>query len=306
MTPVPITVVVPVYNAAPFVRRALESIASQTFRDFDAIVVDDGSKDASLAEIRACIGSDLRFRVITRENRGLVASCNEAVRASTTRYVFRMDADDVAHPDRFERQFRYLEENPSCVALGTRVLLADEELLPIIESFKAESHASIDAENLQGTGSAMCHPTVAMRREALEAAGGYRPEYEWAEDLDLFLRLAEVGRVANLPDVLLTYRQHLASVGYAKRLLQTERAAMAVSDARRRRGGSEQGARGGAAPTVPSQAYGSVAEIHRKWAWLSLIGGHPGTARKHAMRAIRLDPWNRANPRLAACAIRGR
>ena len=301
-----VSVVLPVYNAENFIGQALDSISAQTYRDFEAIVIDDGSTDSSLEVIRTHVGADDRFRIVSRPNRGIVATLNEGIEMATGEYIFRMDADDVSYPSRFEMQLAFFAQNPGCVALGTRTMLADEELLPIIEMVGSFTHEEIDAENLRGQGSAMCHPSVAMRRESVLAVGGYRARYEWAEDLDLFLRLAEVGTLANLRDVLITYRQHLASVGHGKRMLQMERTSLAVAEATRRRG-ERAGKAFAAAPTettAPS-GYASIAEIHRKWGWLALQGGHPKTARKHAFEALKLQPFNPANPRLIACAVRG-
>ncbi len=189
------------------------------------------------------------------------------------------------------------------MALGTGILLADPDLLPIVKMERKLSHEEIDAANLSGIGSAICHPTVAMRREAVIQVGGYRAKFEWAEDLDLFLRLAEIGSLANLPDVLLTYRQHLASVGYSKRQMQSDRIRLSISDAikRRNRGplqSSKQLAQG-------NESYASIAEIHRQWGWLALGGGHSKTARKHAFKALVLQPFSQLNARLIACAVRG-
>ena len=309
MSAPPISVVLPAYNADRFIGLALDSLATQTHSDFEALVIDDGSTDRSLELARKHVGNDPRFRIVSRPNKGLVATLNEGIALASGKYIFRMDADDVSHPERFAAQVAYLERNASTVAVGTRMMLADEELWPIVEMINSFTHDEIDAENLLGAGSAMCHPSVAMRRDTLIAVGGYRAEYECAEDLDLFLRMAEVGRLANLPRVLLTYRQHLASIGYAKRHLQAERTALAVHDARRRRGrnvestnlSSERGD-----TTDVASSYHSVAEIHRKWSWLALAGGHPSTARKHAFKATRLQPLSPANPRLLACVLRGR
>lgn len=300
-----VTVFMPVYNAERYVADAINSILVQTFKDFSLIIIDDGSTDNSLAEIRRAVGRDPRCKVTSRENKGIVVTRNEGLRETFGEYLFLMDADDISHLTRLAEQVRYLDMNPECVALGTRVMLADDELAPIIAMVGSFTHEEIDAENLRGQGSAMCNPSVAMRRDALLTVGGYRADYECAEDLDLFLRLAEIGRLVNLPEVLLTYRQHLGSVGYSKRQLQAQRTAMAVDDAKRRRSIKLGNGQAAAPATVPA-TYASTAEIHRKWGWLSLQGGHPTTARKHAWKALKLEPFSPANPRLLACAIRGR
>ncbi|MEP6633606.1 MAG: glycosyltransferase [Luteimonas sp.] len=299
-----ISVILTAFNAAKFIRVAIKSVLLQTFTDFELIIVDDGSTDNSLSVIRRAVQLDHRCIVVSRGNKGIVESSNEALALSRGKYVFKMDADDSCHKERFALQFAYLEAHPRCVAVGTRVLLADAEMLPIIEMFLRLSHSEIDAENMRGHGSAICNPSVAMRRDAVVAVGGYRKDFECAEDLDLFLRLAEIGELANLPEVLLTYRQHLRSVGHSRRALQIVRAHEAVKSAQKRRGSQAAAL---AHPALShDKAYDSLGDIHRKWVWQSLIGGHPATARKHALLALRKDPLHSGNLRLLACAIRGR
>ena len=293
-----ISVILPVFNGARYVSEAIRSITNQSFRDFELIIIDDGSTDNSLKIIELIIAGDDRCRVLSRENKGIVFSCNQALAMARGDYVFRMDADDIAMPHRFERQVSYLRLNPNCVALGTGALLIDPDGLPLTKYSTVFDHEGIDSAHLNGI-TLIVHPTVAMQRQAAIGVGGYRQEYEWAEDIDLFLRLAEIGRLANLPDILLEYRQHLGSVGHAKRAKQLEAQFAATVDARRRRGlpqlQIQRDSGGGMA----------VADVHRKWAWWALSEGNIRTARKHAFRALRLDPMNPDNIRLVGCAVRG-
>jgi glycosyltransferase involved in cell wall biosynthesis len=294
--------VMPVYNAAIYVDAAVKSILQQSFVDFEFIIIDDGSTDDSLDIIRRASRGDERCRIVSRENRGIVNTANQGTELSRGKYIFRMDADDIARPNRFEVQMRYLEAHPECVALGSRVLLIDSEGLPIMEMIDAYTHDEIDDSNMRGRMSFICNPSAAMRRSAMIAIGGYREKFEFAQDLDLFLRLAEIGRIANIDQVLLEYRQHHAAVGYAKGEKQRRYAQTAVMDANLRRGV--------VSPNVgiilnPPAANGSPADDHRKWAWWALRGGFPRTARKHAWKALKLDSWNRDNVLLIACSIRG-
>ena len=297
---VAITVVFPVYNAARYVEEALSSILSQTCKDFEIILINDGSTDDSLRIMQKAAQNDPRCRIINRENRGIVFSCNEGLQLARGEYIFRMDSDDIARPTRFERQLSYLKAHPDCVAVGSKAMMIDPDGFPLMEQIIAFEHEEIVADYMIG-GLPIVHPTVAMPRQALMRIGGYRQEFEWAEDVDLFLRLAEIGRLANLPEVLLDYRQHLASVGYARAIKQGKAARAAIADARRRRGLPPQ-AEVASPPAVVTRV---VADEHRKWAWWALQGGHSRTARKHAFRAFRLDPASRDNVRLLACAIRG-
>ena len=296
-----ISVVMPVYNAEKFVGEALTSILQQTYKEeVELIVIDDGSTDESLLVVKQHLAGHPKAVVVATRNEGVVAACNAGLNAARGEFVFRMDADDIAHPERFTRQMAYLRQHPKCVVLGTGILLTDPDMRPIVTMDRKLSHQEIDDANLSGIGSAICHPTAAIRRDVAVKLGGYQRQYECAEDLDLFLRMAEVGELANLADVLLDYRQHLGSVGHAKRKQQTRGIRLAIADARRRRGLAQ------AEPPVCDEGYASKAAIHRMWAWMALQGGHPKTARKHAFMALALQPLNGQNPRLLACAIRGR
>jgi len=145
----------------------------------------------------------------------------------------------------------------------------------------------------------MCHASVVIRREAIMSVGAYREDYRHAEDIDLFLRLAEVGTLANLPEVLYIYRQHLGSVGYAQRSEQANATRRAVEAAYKRRGLPTR-----PRPSAPEMPQ-SQADAHRKWAWWALMAGNVATARKHALKALIAEPFSSKSLKLAACAIRG-
>ena len=149
---------------------------------------------------------------------------------------------------------------------------------------------------------AICHPTVMARAEAMRRVGGYRPEYYTAEDLDLWLRLAEIGRLANLPEALLKYRQHFQSIGNAQRARQEDAIRRAVADARRRRGLPQDAPTAAPASTRP----GPTGLDHmRKWAWWALMSGYVPTARGYAIRCWCRRPFSLESWRLLYCALRG-
>jgi hypothetical protein len=218
-----------------------------------------------------------------------------------------MDADDVSLPERFARQVEFLESHPDHVAVGARVLLIDPKGAPLVELGKLFEHDQIDQAHLncQGGGSVITHPASMMQRQALERVGGYRKEFEPAEDLDLFLRLAEVGRLANLNEVLLKYRQHPGSVGYTRRKQQLAAAQRASEEAFRRRGLKNRMC---IAP-VNGDEMGedlSATSNSRRWAWWALGAGHVGTARKYALASVRRAPFAAESWRVMYCCLRGR
>lgn len=296
------SVILPVFNCAPYLGEAISSILEQTFSDFELLALDDGSTDGSLDIMRAFAARDARCRVHTRDNRGLVYTLNEGIELAGADILFRMDGDDISLPGRFEAQMRYLLAHPQCVAVGTECYLIDPDGHPLRPYGVPCGHSDIDARHLRGLGGAIPHPTVAMRKAAVSAAGGYRAEFTHSEDLDLFLRLAEIGTLANLPDVLFKYRQHPRSVGHQHAEAQRLANGRAVAAARRRRRMIDDS---GAPQSQRVTGRTSPADVHCKWAWWALSAGNLTTARRHALRALRYAPFAPETLRLVACVLRG-
>ena len=284
-----ISVCMPVYNAQRFVGKAVESILNQTLGNFEFLILDDGSADGSLEILRDYARRDSRICLRNRGNKGLVTSLNEMIDIARGEFIARMDGDDIAMPDRFQRQVDFLRTHPECVLLGSRVRLIDEDGDPLCEWCTMEEHESIDSFYLQGEcGTAMSHPSIMMRRDAVLAIGKYRP-FESIEDIDLFLRLAEYGRIANTPEVLLEYRVHAtnlsSSVSYHK-MVERDYAEM-IRDARRRRDLPELPNPPKAEPILPDAEplpLRTEQDEIAKLAWWALGSGYVHTARKHARR----------------------
>lgn len=294
------SVILPVYNAGRYLETAIESVLGQTFTDFELLLLNDGSTDGSPAVLERWVAKDPRCTLHSWPNRGLIATLNEGIRLARADILLRMDADDLCAPQRFEAQMAYLHRHPDCVAVGTRVRLIDPEGMPICTFAEDTGHVAIDAAHLAGRGGAIVHPATAMRKTAVAAVGGYRDEFPHAEDIDLFLRLAEVGQLANVPEILLDYRQHMGSIGYSQARVQNASAQRAVMAAHLRRGLEVAAGSGQVASEVPS-----LDDVHRKWGWWAMSGGNLDTARKHAFKAFRQRPWGLENWRLLACVLRG-
>ena len=293
-----VSVLLPVHNGGRYLRAALASVLAQTFADFELIAIDDGSTDRSAAVLADLAETDHRLRVTCRPNRGLVHTLNEAVGRAAGPYLARMDADDLCRPDRFAKQVAHLDAHPDCVLVGSRVLVVDPAGLPIELLGHEQAHDEIDAAHL-GCRWPVVHPAVMLRADAVRRVGGYRQEFDTLEDLDLFLRLAEVGRLANLPDVLLHYRKHFASVTHTRAARQQQIRQAIFDQTTARRGG----------PPLPRLPPPSPArprsEQHRQWAWSALKAGHVRTARKHAVATLARAPFSPQSWRVLACAVRG-
>jgi len=276
-------------------------VLGQTFTDFEFLIIDDGSTDGSLEILREYSRKDPRIKIVTRPNRGLTNTLNEGLSLARGEFLARMDADDVCMPRRFERQLPYLKEYPDCVLVGSRVLLMDPEGLPIREMCLEQNHDEIDAGHLNRQWPVV-HPAAMMRMSALKQIGGYRNEFNTLEDLDLFLRLAEVGKLANLPDILLHYRQHFASVTHSREEKQIQIRQAIYDQTRARRGLPPDVPPPPAARSKPREKY----EQHSFWAWSALKAGNKRTARKHAFETFKQAPLAKDSWRLLACALRGR
>ena len=262
MIPV-VSVNMPVYNAERYLPAAVESILGQTFTNFELIAIDDGSTDGSWDLLQKYSRQDSRMVVRTRPNLGIVKTRNEALGLSRGEFVAVLDADDLAMPERLERQVAYLRSHPECVAVGGRVMMIDPDGEPLCEWFFCDTHEEIERAHLSGRGGAMPHIVSTFRRSALLSIGGYRESFPVSHDYDLFLRIAEGGgRLTNLPLLLGKYRQHLQSVSYARHEQQKVAARTALREAQTRRGLRPE-------PTVATEnGLGfRMLPTHRKWAW---------------------------------------
>jgi len=295
------SVVLPVCNGQRYLELAIASVLTQTFREFELLLLDDGSTDRSLTIMRAAAERDARCRVYSWPNRGLVATLNAGVELARGDIVVRMDADDVCRPRRFERQMGFLKEHAHCVAVGSYVQFIDPDGLPLFEPELQQFHADID-KSLLTNGFGIAHPASAIRKSALSAVGGYLSKYPHAEDLDLFLRLSEVGGLANIPEILLDYRQHMGSVCYQKAASQFESANRAVADALARRGHRVERPQQLLEPKSVPKNY---ADVYKLWGWWALKAGNVATARRHAVASVLRQPASWSSWLLLACAVRG-
>ncbi len=204
-----ISVIMGVFNREQFLRDAIESLLGQSFAGFEAILVDDCSTDRS-PEILAEYGRrDSRLVVITSKvNQGIARSLNLAIARARAPYLAVMDSDDVALPDRLETELKFFQAHQDFVLVGSHVKLIDFRGGKIAAEVDLPTdHRDID-DALLGSGWPIIHPTIMMRASIVRAIGGYNEEFRSNVDHEIFLRLAEKGKLANLGDVLLSYRVH--------------------------------------------------------------------------------------------------
>jgi len=210
MTAPLVSVVMSVYNGQAFLSEAVESVLKQTFRDFEFVIIDDGSTDTTAKILSTYVSRDERIRVFRHENKGRAASLNVGIGAARGKYIARMDADDVALPHRLKEQIDFMEQHPEVGLLGGAVELINAQG----QVFKTFCPPLQDSEirSVMIRYNPIHHPTVIMRKEVVLAAGGYRKALLDADDYDLFLRIGERSRFANLGKPVLQYRVHSSQV----------------------------------------------------------------------------------------------
>jgi len=230
-----VPVIMPVRNGERWLAQAVESVLAQTLSEFELIVVDDGSIDASAEILSALSRRDGRVRVVHQPPEGLVSALNRALALARAPLVARLDADDVALPERLARQASYFDEHLKLVLLGSWAEKIDEQGR-CIGQVRPETEPERLAEILP-RGNPFVHSSV-MMRTAFAHRLGYRQAFLGAEDFDLWLRMSECGTIANLPQPLVRYRVHGGNTDRSLGVRQSfsVRLAQASSTARRSSG----------------------------------------------------------------------
>lgn len=209
----PINILLAVYNGQVYLPAALDSLLAQTLTDWELIAVDDASTDSSSAILAAYARQDSRIRVFTNpHNLGLTLSLNHGLEHCAAPYIARLDADDVALPNRLAQQAAYLDSHSEAVLVACDVDIINAAG-QVIGQMQRAAQAHLMAWWLPFYNYIGAHSAVMVRRSALEqAGGGYHPERRYSQDYELWLRLAEVGQLAMLPQVLLQLRQHADNI----------------------------------------------------------------------------------------------
>jgi glycosyltransferase involved in cell wall biosynthesis len=224
-----ISVVLPAYNAAATLEQTLASLARQTCRDFEVVLVDDCSRDATLA-VAQRFAPQLRLKLLRNDhNLGVARTLNRALQEAEGEFIARLDADDLAQPTRLQRQLEVLREQPQLDVLGSHMVMfqagADDDI-HTVRPLGMLAHPLADAaiKTALVQRNVLSHPSLMIRRRFFDEVGLYNPALDFAEDYDLWCRGALLGkRYANLPEALTWYRLHGGQVSHSKAQLQFER-----------------------------------------------------------------------------------
>jgi glycosyltransferase involved in cell wall biosynthesis len=208
-----ISIIMSCYNASRWLAEAIESVLFQTFKDFEFIIIDDGSTDETVDIIKRYAKTDSRIKIIKKTNTGLADSLNVGIDQAKGEWIARIDADDICMPNRFEKQINFLKINPSVVLLGCGCLEIEEDGNFIKKHKYPKRHRAL-VTNLEQLKAFFPHSSVLYRADIVRELGGYNPRCYMCEDRDLWLRLGEVGRIASFPELLIKLRKHKTSLSY--------------------------------------------------------------------------------------------
>lgn len=226
--PPQVSILMPAYNAGKYLASAVESMLQQTFRDFELIIVDDGTTDGSFDSLKNT--TDNRITIIRNiKNKGLINSRNIAIEHAKSPLLACLDADDLAMPTRLERQVEAFRDDSDLAVVGSRAYLIDEtdNIFDVIDV--PTTHEEIQRNILRCNS--IIHSSVMMRTDVIKGLGGYPDGYPLAEDYALWLRVIEKHKVINLPDRLTQYRVHDRQVSQKKILAMWQYTRKIQSDA---------------------------------------------------------------------------
>ncbi len=214
-----ISVIMSVYNAETYLKEAIESVLNQTFVDFEFLIIDDASTDKSVEVIKSF--KDERIVLLHNPvNSGVAYGCNRAIELARGKYIARMDADDICLPDRFSRQFEYMEQHLDILVLGSMY-----EIIGTKTISKGLPIASDQVKLFCLLNSPVANSTSLIRRSVFDLYNlKYDRTFEPSEDYDLWSRILDFGKIENLPNLLLLYRVHAQQISVYKRKKQIEMA----------------------------------------------------------------------------------
>jgi glycosyltransferase involved in cell wall biosynthesis len=210
----------PVYNEKPCVGEAVQSVLDQTFENFEFIIINDGSTDGSREVLEQFADRDERIQLVHQENRGMVPSLNRGLDVARGRYIARLDADDLSHPERFKRQVQYLNDNPTVGIVFSWAKQIDENDAGI-GTWRSPTDPNFIRWSLLFTNR-LCHSTAMVRHDVMEYLGGYREELETAVDYELWTRAVQKTDLEVIPHELVSYRRWENSATARQRKEQIE------------------------------------------------------------------------------------
>lgn len=279
-----VTVLIPVFNGQSDLPETLDSVLQQTYSDWEIVAIDDGSTDSSYEILTEYGERDRRIHAFAQGNAGITNALNAGIPHVQGEYVARLDCGDLCTPERFETQVTYLDKHLDVVAVGSYAGRFTSQGWPVDVYRPPVKHDDIDQRHIQGAGGGLAHVTAMIRSKILRKVGGYDSDFKYAQDTDLWLRLAEAGRLANIPHVLTHYCVTTRSISSEHRAEQIAFSQEAVRRARERRGLAPLGEM--PPPWIPS----SATDLFAKWGRSAFENGNYRTATRCSLHVLIRKP----------------
>lgn len=221
-----ISVLMPAYNAERYIALAIESILNQTFKDFEFIIVDDGSTDNTPSIIQDFAKKDKRIVPVRhKENLEICRALNTGIELARGKYIARMDADDWSYPNRLEKQYKFMEKHPEVGISGGSMEIINKNGKQI--GIRRYNLTDVEIRKKIFRYSPFSHPLIIIRKNILDKTGFYNPNLVYAEDYDLYFRIGKFAKFDNLDNILLKYRM-LKENSTSKRLREMELKTLAI------------------------------------------------------------------------------
>lgn len=206
-----VSVVMSVYNDEERVGRSIDSILQQTFQDFEFIIINDGSTDGTAQVLDRYADQDSRIRVIHQENTGLTQALIRGCQQAKGQFIARQDADDWSHPDRLQQQIDHIQRHPEIGFMSCTVQYVGPQGEPLIVISRAKDSQQATQALIHDRQGPPAHGSVLFRKSLYHQVGGYRPEFYFAQDSDLWLRMAEKSLFASIAQVLYIHWREIYS-----------------------------------------------------------------------------------------------
>jgi len=286
------SVIVPVRNGEPFLTSCIDSLLSQTFEDFELIVIDDGSTDRTDEIFSEYLTKSRRLRKIRLAGRGQTIALNVGLAIATGQYLIHLDADDVAEESRIECQVAFMDQNPGVVACGTAVTYIDPDGDVLGEQEYPTKHPQI-FHALQNGETCFQHTSSIARAKSVKDVGGYDESYSLSAEYDLWLKLSQHGELANLPGSSTRKRLHQATLSNLFSEQRKHCVDRSVQNHRRRSFGENCAGKevdlgvfeNGDKPDIQKPM--SQSELEELWYRMAMESGNLKTARKYAWHQTR-------------------
>lgn len=298
-----VSVLMSVYNGEKHLHQAVDSILNQTFKDFEFLIINDGSTDKTAQILQS--NYDPRIKIINNDkNIGLTKSLNKGLKIARGKYIARMDADDISMPERLEKEVRLLERRKNVGLVGTYCLVINENGKVFYE-FKSSANEKILKKNLLAENQ-FTHGSAMFRRRCLEKAGDYREEFVVAQDYDLWLRIAEFSDLAIIPEFLYQWRLDIQSISANKLAQQNKFVSLALELAKERKQfgkdsiqvlkerRDKKGIENLLLKTKPRKGIEAVYG-HHYWARILLDGNCPGDALRLILKSLITYPRSKTS-----------